>query len=450
MCLVLSIVEGVRRATKARRARRLTAIVTVAALLGPPIASVSAGPRERLHQVETRRETVSSRLDAADNEVQQLFGRVEAIDARRATLRDRLATLDARLQILNRRMVAMERRLAETRQELAVLNLNLQAVAEQLARQRRALQSRAVEVYKEGPASYLDSLLSTQTLSDLADTYEYYESTARTDEQIVGRIRDLRALLDSRRIEVEQKKQQIEATTARLRAHRVETARIRSAKAAALAAESRALSDKRNLLATAKRQRSHYTSILGELRRESDHIRQVLAAAARAAAARRAAEAARAAAARRAAAEAPAAAASGPATSSATAPPGSGQLAWPASGPVTSPFGYRVHPIFGVRLLHTGIDIGASEGATVYAADDGVVVFVGEESGYGNVVAIDHGGGLATTYNHLSSFDVTTGQSVTRGEPIAAVGCTGYCTGPHLHFEVRVNGVPVDPMPYLL
>jgi murein DD-endopeptidase MepM/ murein hydrolase activator NlpD len=99
--------------------------------------------------------------------------------------------------------------------------------------------------------------------------------------------------------------------------------------------------------------------------------------------------------------------------------------------------------------LHTGLDIGAPYGAPVVAAGSGVVVYAGVMSGYGNVIAIDHGNGLATTYNHLSAFYVGTGQRVSRGTQIGAVGCTGYCTGPHLHFEVRVNGSPVDPMPYL-
>jgi murein DD-endopeptidase MepM/ murein hydrolase activator NlpD len=116
---------------------------------------------------------------------------------------------------------------------------------------------------------------------------------------------------------------------------------------------------------------------------------------------------------------------------------------------VTSPFGYRTHPIFGDTRLHTGIDIGAPYGAPVYAADNGTVTYVGAMSGYGNVVVVDHGGGLSTTYNHLSAFFVGTGQSVGRGQQVGSVGCTGYCTGPHLHFEVRINGTPVDPMPYL-
>jgi murein DD-endopeptidase MepM/ murein hydrolase activator NlpD len=116
---------------------------------------------------------------------------------------------------------------------------------------------------------------------------------------------------------------------------------------------------------------------------------------------------------------------------------------------VVSPFGWRIHPIFHDRRLHTGIDIGAPYGATVVSGDSGTVVFAGVMSGYGNVVLIDHGDGFATMYAHLSAYSVGYGSVVGRGVPIANVGCTGFCTGPHLHFEVRINGTPVDPMPYL-
>lgn len=126
-----------------------------------------------------------------------------------------------------------------------------------------------------------------------------------------------------------------------------------------------------------------------------------------------------------------------------------GILAWPVNGPVTSPFGYRIHPIFGTRKLHTGIDISASSGTPIKAAGSGTVLIAGSYGGYGNAVVIDHGGGLATLYAHQSKVAVSVGQTVSTGQVIGYVGCTGYCTGPHLHFETRENGVPVDPMKYL-
>ncbi len=117
--------------------------------------------------------------------------------------------------------------------------------------------------------------------------------------------------------------------------------------------------------------------------------------------------------------------------------------------PITSSFGYRVHPIYGDGRLHTGVDFGADTGDPIYAAGDGVVASAGSLGGYGNATVIEHGGGLATLYGHQSSFLVSEGDTVTAGEVIGRVGCTGSCTGPHLHFEVRVNGDPVDPMGYL-
>jgi murein DD-endopeptidase MepM/ murein hydrolase activator NlpD len=129
--------------------------------------------------------------------------------------------------------------------------------------------------------------------------------------------------------------------------------------------------------------------------------------------------------------------------------PGSGVLRFPADGPISSPFGERMHPIFHEMRMHTGIDIGAGYGSPVRAAAAGAVVVAGYVSGYGTAIVIDHGGGLGTLYGHLSRLGVHVGSRVTAGQTIGAVGNTGNSTGPHLHFEVRVNGTPVDPMKYL-
>jgi murein DD-endopeptidase MepM/ murein hydrolase activator NlpD len=128
--------------------------------------------------------------------------------------------------------------------------------------------------------------------------------------------------------------------------------------------------------------------------------------------------------------------------------PGTGWTSRPGA-PITSPFGSRVHPIYGTVRMHTGIDFGADSGTAIRAAADGVVVSASWYGGYGNATIIDHGGGLATLYGHQSSMGVSAGQKVTAGQTIGRVGCTGDCTGPHLHFETRVNGDPVNPANYL-
>ena len=131
-----------------------------------------------------------------------------------------------------------------------------------------------------------------------------------------------------------------------------------------------------------------------------------------------------------------------------TSPPalaGSGRFDMPADGPVTSAFGPRRHPVTGERRPHAGVDIGAATGAPVRAARAGVVSFSGDASGYGRTVIIDHGGGVTTLYAHLSAASVRTGQAVAAGERVGAVGATGLVTGPHLHFEVRTDGVAQDP-----
>jgi murein DD-endopeptidase MepM/ murein hydrolase activator NlpD len=128
--------------------------------------------------------------------------------------------------------------------------------------------------------------------------------------------------------------------------------------------------------------------------------------------------------------------------------PGASGLLWPADGPMTSPYGMRVDPVTHRRTLHAGIDIGAADGSEIRAAQAGTVAFAGDETGYGNYTCIDHGGGFATCYAHQSAILVAVGQQVARGQVIGRVGSTGYSTGPHLHFETRVNGNPVDPMQY--
>lgn len=126
-------------------------------------------------------------------------------------------------------------------------------------------------------------------------------------------------------------------------------------------------------------------------------------------------------------------------------------MGWPVPGysRISSPYGYRIHPIFKTKKLHTGIDIPAPTGTSIAAGSDGTVIYTGTLGGYGKAVMIDHGGGIVTLYAHNSSIVVSEGQSVKRGNTISKAGSTGYSTGPHLHFEVRKGGSYVDPLPWV-
>lgn len=128
---------------------------------------------------------------------------------------------------------------------------------------------------------------------------------------------------------------------------------------------------------------------------------------------------------------------------------GTGRFMWPCTGPITSYYGWRTHPIFGTTKYHSGMDIAVDTGTPIHAADSGTVVYSGWLGGYGNCVMIDHGGGLVSLYAHNSSLAVGEGQYVQKGTVVAYAGSTGYSTGPHCHFEVRLHGEVTEPLDYL-
>lgn len=379
------------------------------------IPAASADPNDRLDEIHDRKEKLSARIGRLNAHSDVVLRDLQVLDAKRARVEAEVNHLDAQLDRLNARISEVKVDLTEAQQRLTFLSEELQGILRDLDGRLEIFTARAVEAYKAGPAAYIDGLLSSQDFNTLVDRYAYYESAVEADAEIINEIQVLRDETEIRRNLVEEKENEIARNKLRLETDKTRLGAARAEKADLLAVRQAAVDQKRSLLNQIESKKSHYESVLNQLDRESDQIQALLAARA----------------------------------SGGPLPVGGGQLLWPAAGPVTSGFGPRTHPIFGDTRMHTGVDIGAPYGAPVIAADTGVVAYSGGMSGYGNVVVIDHGGGLATLYGHLSSFSVGSGQTVGRGTPIASVGCTGYCTGPHLHFEVRINGTPVDPMPYL-
>jgi murein DD-endopeptidase MepM/ murein hydrolase activator NlpD len=399
-------------------------VLLVALLLGLAALSVpaNADPGDRLDEIAERTERIDRRQAALAKEEGALAATVGRLDARRARIQAQVDELDVAIAKLDGRIAVKLAALTQAQKELGLLATELRNVGRELHDRRALYQDRAVATYIAGPTAAVDSLLSAQSFSDLIQRAAYYQSALDADARLIDQIELLQAETEHKQDLVEDTRAQISADKEVLERDRAEVAASRRARASALEAQRAVIAEKRAVLSQVRSHQVKLEAIEDQLLRESAEIHALLAQQAAAAA---------------------------PPRSGTTAPAGTGQLLFPASGPITSGFGYRVHPIFGATRLHTGIDIAAPYGSPVWAADAGTVAFVGTMSGYGNVVVVDHGGGLATTYNHLSGFYVGSGQHVARGSEIAAVGCTGYCTGPHLHFEVRVNGTPVDPLPYL-
>lgn len=377
-----------------------------------------ADPRDKLKKIEAKQEKVDQAQKELAGDRETVLSRIQILDKRRAAVETKVASLDSRLADLDAEISEVRAQLTRAQQRVALLTKDLQEVLEDLGERTDSYSARAVATYMAGPTAYMEGILASQDFSDLVAKYEYYEAALDADSELVGEIQVLRDDTEIRRRLIIEKQHEISVAKATLEESRTEIAAVRSEQASVLAQREEVLGEKGSILDEIESDQAAYRALEDQLADESRQFEAILAAQ------------------------------GSQAPTGAEAPASGGQLLFPASGPITSPYGYRTHPIFGDQRLHTGIDIGAGYGSPVWAADGGVVTYAGVMSGYGNVIVVDHGGGLATTYNHLSAFSVGSGQQVSRGSQIGAVGCSGYCTGPHLHFEVRVNGSPVDPMPY--
>jgi murein DD-endopeptidase MepM/ murein hydrolase activator NlpD len=373
--------------------------------------------RERESRVLTRQNYLQEQIERADQVETGLLVKISNLDRSRMNTEAEVLSLDSDIAALDLRIAATHDLLRASNQRLARFTDELQSTLRKLDARTKLFTARAVATYKAGPTGDLDAMLSSQSFGDLVDTYTYYQSALSEDTSLIDQIQHLRDETESDRSAVLNQQKTIVAATDKLRSDRRVVALQRRHKRQTVASLKSLISQKHTAVTRIESKKAELEQAAAENARESAQVESLLQAAT--------------------------VGLTGP------APIGGGQLLWPAVGPITSPFGWRIHPIFHTRTLHTGIDIGAPYGARVSAADAGTVEYAGTMSGYGNVVVIDHGEGLATLYGHLSAYAVRVGQSVRRGASIANVGCTGYCTGPHLHFEVRLSGQPVDPIPYL-
>ncbi len=348
--------------------------------------------------------------------------------------KSQLAAQRKRLDIINERERDLSRQLSDTQADLQYsreayreAKVSLQAAKKQLKnitkrlgeatqeykKAQRILGKRLREIYLQGDVGYLVVLLGAESFTDFIDQTYYLSLIIENDRQLVTQVRSLKQELEVKKVQSERTLRQIKD---------LKDAQENRVKKLQQIEQTRS-----SLLADTRRQRDSLSSYVSELENSTQALENQIQSTVR----------------RSQVIMHPTSPNAGTRTW------GTGRYLMPGQGPITSPFGYRVHPIFGTMRFHTGVDIGAYYGSPVLASDSGVVIDSGWMGGYGNCIIIDHGGGYSTLYAHCSELYVSYGQSVAKGQQIAAVGSTGNSTGPHLHFEVRINGEPVDPLGFI-
>jgi murein DD-endopeptidase MepM/ murein hydrolase activator NlpD len=383
-------------------------------LLASPVASAQESASDQKQMVDGRINALEEKIQAAREREGVLSSEIEVVSDKIDELQNDVNAASARLDQLENVLALHQRRLdrlnqlyeLQTRKLVFLQNQHREAVAR--------LSKRLVEIYTSERTSSLSVVLSSGNFSDMLDQLEFLSTIGRQDHKIA--------------LEVERAKLQMQETrnsTRRTRRQVAETTRA----VAARTAEQRAVRDRlawsQRELATARRdKRATLADVQEDKEAAIGHMRDLQAQSAALAARIRSAQS----------------------SFVVPAPTGAASAAgfvWPVHGVLTSGFGWRW------GRMHEGVDIAVSNGTPVVAAKAGVVIVAGWMGGYGNLVVVDHGGGVATAYGHNTSVTVGVGQEVAQGQLIAYSGNTGHSTGPHVHFEVRINGGAVDPMGYL-
>jgi murein DD-endopeptidase MepM/ murein hydrolase activator NlpD len=390
--------------------RRLALAAVLLLAFATPAFGDDAG---RKHQIDSKIASLQGKLAAQKRSERALRTQVDGYTTRIRALEARVGDVSLHLQTLEADLSLHEKRLNALNELFTVQTERWHFLRQQYAHSMSVLDRRVLEIYESDDPSTLDILLGSGNVQDVIDKVQYLQEISAQDKRIAEQVAYAKKQVTAARAKTKRLRASVSGETAVIRARTAQTQSVRDELVGA-----------RNDLSTSRQQKlTDLSQLTASERAEAGEIDALQAASARIAAAIRAAQAKD---------------GGGP-----TQTPSSAGLIWPVSGPITSPFGWRW------GRMHQGIDIGVGYGTPIHAAAAGTVIYCGWEEGYGNFVVIDHGGNLATAYGHQSRIAVTCGQQVNQGDTIGYVGCTGHCTGPHLHFEVRVDGNPVDPMGYL-
>lgn len=359
------------------------------------------------NQTNTTNQTtdLQTKQQELQNQINEATGQLEDVQDDLSENLQQVQKLDERIADSQSELDELNTKITELQTSIDEVSTKLNEAEDRYNRQQEILETRLVAMYEAGETNYLDVILSSRSISDFLSNYFLIT-------ELAGYETDLLEDMEEQKNEIEKEKKNLDDTQqqlAAIKANQTKTAKVLE----------NTKTVRENFIAKLSDEEKNIQAQIDEYNRQFEEINNEILALA---------------------------------LEGIDTQYIGGEFAWPVPGytRITSKYGMRTHPITGIYKLHTGVDIGAPMGASFVAANDGIVVKAGYNGAYGNMVIIDHGGGVQTLYAHGSEIMVKVGDTVKKGETVVLkVGSTGYSTGAHAHFEVRLNGVVTDPMPYI-
>lgn len=386
--------------------KKIVSVVILLMLICSLTFSVCAEPSSSYYQ--NKQNEANNNSKQTQEQLNNVEGQIDEVLQEVANLNTSILEYEGQIQQLDEQMQTLEKSISQKEKELA--------------EKKKTLENRLVAMYMKKETTFLDVVLSGNLMNFISNQ-DIIKQAADYDNKLITEVEEIKTSLESEKAKIEQVKLEKEQKSKELQNLKSE----KEQKAANLTEEQKKLETQ---LSEYKAQAEQYAA----LERQAIAKEEAARKAAQEAAAKKTSSSSN----------------SGGKSAPVTTYSG-GKLGWPcpSSSRITSQYGYRI--LFGVRDFHTGIDIGATHGSNIVAAESGTVILAnyGWNGGYGNYIIINHGNGITTRYAHASKLYVSAGQTVSKGQVIAAVGTTGNSTGPHLHFEVRTNGTHKNPLNYL-
>jgi len=407
----------------------LLAVVATPALAGDNYGDQKAAVDARLAHLHSKIATQHAEAQQLSSQIaslttqhaqaQQLSSQIASLTTQIHTLELRVGDVSSKLSLLQHDLSLHQERLRKLNQLFQLQTIRFHTLNREYRVAIQRLDLRLVNIYKQNEPTAVDVVLAARSFDEVLSSLDYLGAVAKQDKSVAFAVAAAKRQVRLARLRTRHAQQGVAQETRVISARTQQQALLRAQLVSSQNQLAGARSGKAQALAVTKQQIQDEVSESQALQAASAQLAAKIAQA-----------------------ERQAGSVSSGASSSSEPVPSSGFI-WPVSGPITSPFGMRW------GTLHPGIDIGVPSGTPVHAAASGTVIWCGWMSGYGNLVMIDHHNGLVTLYGHNTSVAVSCNENVSQGQVVSYSGCTGFCTGPHVHFEVRVHGAPVDPLGYL-